>query len=782
MSDPTKAVFLSYAREDAEVAKRIAEALRGFGVEVWFDQAELRGGEAWDAKIKKQIRECALFLPLVSGQTQERSEGYFRREWLLAVERTRDMAAGRAFVMPVVVDGTTESDALVPEEFMRYQWTRLADGTPTPEFVAQVKRLLEAPKKPSLKPDLPRPPTLPPGLKQAAKAAAEAGYGDPALQTSHSGLARWIALGAGVIVIAAVGIMFLRRPSTPVALPAAITAAPASPAVAPASSDKSIAVLPFTNMSEDKESGFFADGVHEDVLTNLALIRQLRVVSRTSVMPYRTTTKSMRQIAQELGVTYILEGSVRRSGNKVRVTGQLIHAATDEHVWAQAYDRDLTDIFAIQAELSQQIAGALKTALSPEEKELIARRPTESLAAYDAYLKARAVRQRNDSGLMDCEPLLNDAVRLDPKFALAWAELASVIGQAYLNDIERTPARLAKAKAAIDTAVRLAPDDPDIIERVGDFYYYGYRDYARATEQYQRLAVLRPNDAAVIGSLGFIHRRQGRWAEAVKELRRAVELEPRDLRYGHTFVQLLVGLCRYDEAVERQAQIVRTFPDSMVDLSEQAFIPLLARGSRREADAMIAALTPEQRAQPLTVYFLKLWARGVGDWKEAVRLDAQVRYVESFSEPHWSQDISAAYVLWTSGDQAAARALAASAIREGEAELAQKPSPTAWAALGSAHALLGHKADALRCAQTAKDLVPEEKDAVAGPPLSLNYAQVLAWGGEKDRALAELGRLLRTPFGENIYSARTGAGWLPLWDDPRFQALLNDPKNNAPLL
>jgi tetratricopeptide (TPR) repeat protein len=472
---------------------------------------------------------------------------------------------------------------------------------------------------------------------------------------------------------------------------------------------------------------------------------------------------------------------VRRSGNKVRVTGQLIHAATDEHVWAQAYDRDLTDIFAIQAELSQQIAGALKTALSPEEKVLIERRPTDNLAAYDAYLKARALRQRNDSGLMDCEPLLEEAVRLDPKFALAWAELASVIGQAYLNDLEHTPARLAKAKAAIDTAVRLAPDDPDIMERVGDFYYYGFRDYERATAQYQRLAVLRPNDAAVIGSLGFIHRRQGRWGEAVRELRRAFELEPRDLRYGHTLVQLLLGLNRYDEAAALQAQIVTTFPDSIIDLSQQASIPLVARGYRGVGDAMIAALPPDQRAQPLTVYFLKLWARSVGDWKEGVRLDAQMRYVEPYGEAHWSQDVTAAYVLWASGDQAAARTRAAAVIPEGGAELAQKPSPTAWATLGSAYALIGNKADALRCSQSAKDLVPETKDAVTGPPLSLNHAQVLAWCGEKDRALAELARLLRTPFGENIYAARTGAGWLPLWDDPRFQALVNDPKNNAPI-
>ncbi len=257
---------------------------------------------------------------------------------------------------------------------------------------------------------------------------------------------------------------------------------------------KSIAVLPFENMSEGKDGAFFADGMHEDILTNLALVRELHVVSRTSVMQYRGTTKTTREIAKELGVAYVLEGSVRRAGSKVRVTGQLIDARTDEHIWAKAYDRDITDVFAIQAELSQAIATALSAALSPQEKQLLDRRPTENLAAYDAYLKARGLRQLNAGSPQESEPFLKEAVRLDPKFALAWAELAAAIAQAYLNDIERTDARLAEAKAAIDTAVRLAPDDPDIIERLGDYYYYGYRDFERATEQYLRLAVLRPNE------------------------------------------------------------------------------------------------------------------------------------------------------------------------------------------------------------------------------------------------------------------------------------------------
>ena len=765
-----KAVFLSYAREDTPAAKHIAEALRAFGVEVWFDQSELRGGDAWDAKIRGQIKSCTLFVALVSGRTEERTEGYFRREWKLAIDRTHDMASGVAFIVPVVIDETLESEAAVPEEFLRYQWTRLANGEATPEFVMQVKRLLEAPKK-----------TASPTALKPVPAALASAAPLPARPASRLPLI----LGAVAVVAITAALFFALRPAakeTMAAMPSpqAGPTVPVVPAVARVN-DKSLAVLPFSNMSEEKDSGFFADGIHEDILTNLTLVRALRVVSRTSVMQYRATTKTMRQIAQELGVAYILEGSVRRAGNKVRVTGQLIHAATDEHVWAKSYDRDLTDVFSIQSELSREIAGALSAALSPQEQQLLERRPTENLAAYDTYAKARELRQRGPGTQLEVIPLLEEAVRLDPKFALAWAELGSAHAQAYFNEADHSAERLARAKAAIDTAVRLVPDDPEVIEKLGDYYYYGYRDYARATEQYQRLAVLRPNDAAVFGSLGFIHRRQGRWGEALTELRHAVELEPRNLRYGRTLVQLSLGLNLYEEAAAAQGRINTLFPESLFDGAQIALIPFLARGSLREGADWAAQLKPGAKDEALALYMLKLWARGSGDWEEAIKLDRQSRYYDGFEEPHWSQDVSAAFVLWAHGDQAAARTLAEQAIPAGKVELERKPSATTWTVLSNAYALLGDKGEALRCAQAAKDLIPESKDAVAGAPLSLNYAQTLAWVGEKDRALVELARLLRTPFGENIYSARLGPGWFPLRGDPRFEALVNDPKNNAPL-
>ena len=312
MPDPavTAAVFLSYAREDAELARHIAEALRAFGVEVWFDQDELRGGDTWDTKIRNQIKTCALFVPLISQRTEERTEGYFRREWKLAVDRTHDMAGRKAFIVPVVIDETREADAAVPEEFMRYQWTRLAHGVPTPEFVTQVKRLLEAPRKAA-----------------AATRPAQSGMGVPPMNQTHGQDARatpevgrrvpaaaWIALAA-VVAIGLAATFFATRQAGPASSPTPNAGAGTRPptaektaAAAPAPSAKSLAVLPFANLSTEKENEFFADGMHDDLITALAKIRDLKVISRTSVMPYKSGERNLRKIAGELGVATVRDG------------------------------------------------------------------------------------------------------------------------------------------------------------------------------------------------------------------------------------------------------------------------------------------------------------------------------------------------------------------------------------------------------------------------------------------------------------------------------------------
>jgi TolB-like protein/class 3 adenylate cyclase/Flp pilus assembly protein TadD len=549
---------------------------------------------------------------------------------------------------------------------------------------------------------------------------------------------------------------------------------------------KSIAVLPFANMSEDTNNAFFADGIHEDVLTTLALVRDLKVVSRTSVAQYRATTKSMRQIAQELGVAYVLEGSVRRAGNRVRVTSQLIRAGTDEHVWAKSYDRDLTDIFAIQSALATEIAGALQAALSPQEKSLIERRPTENLAAYDLFLKGRG-------GLKDTIPLtraqaeqaLAEAVKLDPNFAVAWGYLAYAHAQAVFSEEDHSPERLAKAKAAIETAVHLDPNDPDVIEMQGNYFYYGYRDYARAVEHYQRLLLVRPNSSSAYTQTGYVLRRQARWADSLANFRRARQLDPLNPNTLMGLGETLLLLRNYEESMpilRRATELTRS--DFMLNsfVLNAALVPFLARGSTSEADAWLAGLKPSPENQTQMLFARRYWARTHGDWALVVQIDRQHAYLEPYDDPHWLQDVAVVWDLVGNNEQAVARARAGKLAPELGTLLERQPANTILlGGLATLHALLGEKEQALRFGRRAVELLPESTDAVSGPLASDLLAKALAWTGDKDAALAELARLLRTPFGENVFLARVDPGWLPLHGEPRFEALLNDPKNNAPL-
>jgi TolB-like protein/Tfp pilus assembly protein PilF len=797
MSDSSKAVFLSYAREDAEAAQRIADALRGFGLEVWFDQSELRGGDQWDEKIRGQIKACALFIPVISQTTQARDEAYFRLEWKLAEDRTHLMAPGKAFIVPVVIDDTPENTPAVPDSFKKSHWTRLSGGEPTSAFIEQVKRLLDGPRKPTLKSGQPKPPTLPPGFRSFAQvkaeeqaAAAKVGRRVPA--------AAWILALVAVAVLVAGGLLWRRgsgsateagagtRPPTA----ATVNPAPSSLIPSPAAvrvADKSIAVLPFTNMSEDKDaSGFFSDGMQEDILTNLAFIRELRVVSRTSVMGYRGTTKPMRQIAEELGVAYILEGSVRRVGNKVRVTGQLIHAATDEHVWAQAYDRDITDVFAIQAELSQNIAAALKTVLSPEEKVLITRRPTSVPAAYDLYLQARDIGNRGANTINERKrriEALEKAVMLDPSFAQAWGDLAAGYAYGHFTNDPGMEELLARAKAAIDRAVALAPEDPDIIGAQGYYYYYAFRDYARANEFYEKLARLQPNSPVVFNSLALIQRRQGRWAESLANSRRASELDPSNLSYLRNLIATLRAGRRWDDALTVQRRIVALLPDDYGEKATLAYIPFLATGSTAEGDALLASVTREQADSPDGILIRRNWAASKGDYQEAVRLSKLMPYYDGNGVPRWRQAAVQASFLVALGDKEAAKVRLGDFPTEVRGLLAKEPNNLIYiAVLADMEAMLGHKDEALRLAERYVALMPESKDALDGASYAVYRAAVYDGTGEKEKALAEYTRLLRVPsvVGLNVHEMKRDS-LSALRGDPRYKALLNDPKNNAPL-
>lgn len=772
-----RAVFVSYAREDTDAARRIAEALRTHGVEVWFDQNELRGGDVWDTKIRRQIADCALFLPVVSQHTQERSKGYFRLEWKLAVEQTHLMAEGVPYLTPVAIDDTAESSAVVPPEFMKVQWTRLAGALPTTQFVEQIKRLLEAPRKAA------------PGAHANGTPGTLA---SPALHSS--GFPKWITAALSATVLALVAYVLMRptgrdtmparkpvaemKPASPATAPSPPALAPLSVAATTLANAKSVAVLPFANRSADSGDAFFTDGMHEDILTNLARIRELQVTSRTSVEQYRATTKAIPQIGRELNVAYILEGSVQRAGNTVRITGQLINARTDEHVWAQSFDRELTtaNVFSIQSELAQAIAREMKAAISPEEKKLLARRPTENLAAYEAHLKAREKWNqpaRDKAALEKLEILCQVPVALDPNFALAWAELSWAHGYQYFFNFDHTAARVAKAKAAIDNAVRLAPDAPETTLNLGYFHYFCLSDYARALEFFERADRLQPNVSLTIYSIGLIHRRMGKWLEAVDSFRRSAEAAPTSTFPWNQLGQVLLAGRRFDEAGVAYLRLAALPEGEASGSSQLAVIPFSARGSKREMEAYLNGLSEEAGFQKRLT-----WAAWTGNLPEVIRLDA----LRPGSGAGRAETM--AMVLAAQGDLTAARTRLQSFPEGIRSRLLSNEAENArlWGTLGRIEAILGHKDEALRAARKAVELVPESVDSDSGPPLAADLAFVYAWTGDRDRAIAEYGRLLRTPAGgQNIHRMKLDPMYAPLRGDPRFEALLNDPKNNAPL-
>ena len=756
-----RAVFMSYAREDMDAARRIADALRSHGVEVWFDQNELRGGDAWDAKIRRQIKECALFIPVISTHTQDRHEGYFRLEWKLAVERTHLMMEGVPFLSPVVIDDPPDSNAAVPAEFLRVQWTRLPGALPTPQFVEQIKRLLEAPRK-------------------AAAAVRPATTSPSAAHTPASGFPKWLGAGAGMVVLGLIAFIAL-RPTTkesPAAPPkvaievkalAALSASPGSTV-----NDKSIAVLPFENRSADKDNAYFTDGVQDDILTSLGNIRELRVISRTSVMEYRGTTKKIPQIAKELGVAFILEGSVQRSGDTVRITGQLIRAATDEHVWAKNYDRELTaaNIFAIQSELAQAIAGELKAALSPQEKTQLTRAPTSNLEAYELYSKGRellyAFGPDVEGMFKAATPLWERAVVLDPNFAEAWANIGFAYILAYNRGIARTPEAKARAHDTIQTALRLAPDNPSVRLALARYYTQIEGDYERALVECERAAKISGNNAALYDTLGTIYLYQGRPVDALDARRKAYDLNPRSETAARNLGSLLLNARRYTEAEEvfRQALVLQ--PDSWLSAGVLASLPLYARGSIREWDAWLAGVPAPTRT---IAAFQNLHVTVTADRGDAAE------YAKLVALYHLEATVSYGYAfaLKLSGKTGQARAVATGIRDEQLALVARDPrNAQAWERLAFAYTVLEEKSSALDVAE--KNIAAME---LPSQELRLRRAELLAWLDRKDEALKELAEVWGKPM--QTRDALTSFMWAPLKGDPRFEAFVNDPKNNEPL-
>jgi TolB-like protein/Tfp pilus assembly protein PilF len=550
----TGAVFLSYASQDADAANRICEALRAAGIEVWFDQSELRGGDAWDRQIRKQIHDCALFVPVISAHSDARHEGYFRREWRLAIERAGDISERVAFLVPVVIDDTNESRADVPDRFREAQWTRLPDGEAPPAFAARIKGLLS--------PEPPITARLPAG-------AAPGSSPIPPTTPRASPWKRVLPLAAAVLVVAAVAYLLINKPwiSKPAAPPATsnATSSPAPPA-AFAPPPHSIAVLPFVNMSGDKDQEYFSDGLSEELLNSLARINELQVAARTSSFYFKGERADLSTIAHKLNVASVLEGSVRRSGQTIRITAQLNNAVTGYHLWSETYDRDLKDVLKLQTEIATAVANALKITLLGDLAAKIELGGTRNPAAFDAYVRALkihyvAVLAKEEQAAIDG---FTQALRLDPDYALAYAGRSLALSS-LVTYWAMTPtiirASLDRALADARKTVALAPGITEGHLALASAYEASL-EFTRADEEYERALTLAPGNARVLRDYGAFAVFMGRSDSGLAMLRRAADLDPLN-HASHMFLgNGLQALRRYHEATVAFTNALALGPDA----------------------------------------------------------------------------------------------------------------------------------------------------------------------------------------------------------------------------
>jgi len=543
--------------------------------------------------------------------------------------------------------------------------------------------------------------------------------------------------------------------------------------------DKSIAVLPFQNWSDEKENAYFADGMQDDILTNLSKIGDLKVISRMSVMSYRGDgVRNAREIGKALGVGSLLEGSVRRVGNRVRVSVQLINADNDEHIWAEDYDRDLTDVFAIQTDLAQKIASALQAKLSPNEKARLDNRPTQNPDAYLLFVQAHDYANRTDmfrDTSLKAEQLFEQTTKLDPNFAAAFAGLSMVESWAY-HSFDPLPARREKARTAANEALRLQPDLPEAHLALGFSYYYGDRDYERALAEFEIAKRGLPNEAQAYMAIGAIQRRQGRWVESTANLEKAAELDPKNssvlVNLGYNYM----ATRNFEAADKIFDRGIEAAPESFGSGALKSELAMRWKGDLSVAEKELASVPAGVDPQGLVT----LGRAGVltlqRKFKEALQVIQQFRgetllVRASTTSPKASLE-GTLYLFLDDKVNAhsafeRARIIAERLVRESPDDAARHGQ------LGLILAGLGQKDAAIAEGKRAVELLPESQDAFDGPEVTAVLAQIYAWTGESDEAFRLLDHLLVVPNGITVHYLKLDPVWDPLRKDPRFQVLID---------
>jgi len=591
----------------------------------------------------------------------------------------------------------------------------------------------------------------------------------------HRARVRWTEITVALILLGAIiagAFFFLRRPTHSMS----------------AILDKSIAVLPFENRSEDKTNAYFTDGVQDEILTNLAKIADLKVISRTSVLQYKSgVARNLREIAQQLGVANVVEGSVQRSGNRVRVNAQLVDARTDAHLWAQTYDRDLADVFAIQSEIAKAIADQLQAKLSPNEKKAIEQPLTTDLAAFDLYSRAKSLvltagfSATSAPDLRKAIELLDEAVKRDLSFFDAYCQLAWAHEFLYaVRASDHTPARLALAEAAVQAATRLRPDAPEAHLARAQYLYYGLRDYAGALAELEIARRALPNDPRLFQLTGYILQRRGQQEEGLHNLQRAMELDPRNFFTLQQIVLSYQSLRRYAESIASLDRALAIVPENAETRADRGLVYLFWKADTRPLHQTIDAILaqgPGAIVSAAVIWFVCALAErdpAAAERALAALGDNPCLFERGISLSH---SFGEGLLARMNKDEARARTAFEAARAQQEKIVQAQPDygPT-LCVLGLIDAALGRKDLALDEGRRAIALMPVEKDFVNGSLVLQYFAITAAWAGEKELALQQLEARVRGPVEGNMLSY--GAlKLLPVWDplrgDPRFEKIVS---------
>lgn len=638
-------------------------------------------------------------------------------------------------------------------------------------FVADVKtRAEEADAREAMEPARARAGGEPASSAQPARAAS-------AELPRAKGRAGSMAAAFAILVLGAAAFLWWRGQTQH---PAALANIPSAANTVP---EKSIAVLPFANLSDDTQNAYFAAAVQDEILSNLAKIADLKVISRTSASLYKTgNPRNSREIGQQLGVAHLLEGNVQRIGDRVRLSAQLIDARTDAHVWAQTYDRDVADVFAIQSEIAQAIAAQLQVKISPREKAAMSQAPTTDLVANTLYAQARdlwAPAGNDPNGgpnLLEAVRLLDEAVARDPHFLLAYCLLARAHLEIYWEGFDHTLARRDLASAAIQNAVRLQPDAGEVHRALAVYAYHGFRDYDRARAELDLARSALPNDVEIYGVMALIDRRQGRWAEATRNLERAVELDPLNFGLLSDAATTAGVLRRYAEANRLLERALKISPRDYAMRTQLALNSFRERADILPLRALVSNVVNEEPGAggkiAYALFYCALAERDSVAMTRALAVIPPEGMQDDFTF-HAPREWFTGFAARTFGDLSVAQAsFTAGRVTVEKMVREQTDYAAAWSVLGLIDAGLARKENAVREGRRACELMPVPRDTIVGPALMTNLAVIYAWTGEKESALEQLAISAQIPNGVTYGDLKLNPRWDALRGDARFEKIV----------